>query len=107
MTYTWEGTEYRILFRHDPHTWLQGPKKYHRRRGTVCLIQTRGRSEMGDPGKWLTVGSGAALCSLQDQFVKETGRRIALVRAVSKVDNMKAAGAALACYYGRKRGRTA
>lgn len=105
MTFECDGVQFRIKFRHDHWSRLLGPKRMRRRRGTVCLIDMLSRIEDADPGKWITVGSGAAVCSFDDQFVKETGRRISLDRAARSMLNYHAGNAARACYYERKKGR--
>jgi len=80
MTFEVEGTKFRIVFSHTaPFQRELYPRRKWRklRRSTSCHIE-----RMGPDGIWHPVVSSLTECSVQDRFVKETGRQIALRRAL-------------------------
>lgn len=68
MKFSHDGKEYRIEFK---YTVVDG------RRETTCLINTGATRESEE-----TYSVGNAMCSEQDQFNRETGRELALKRAL-------------------------
>lgn len=98
MTFNFDSHTYRLKFRHDPYVPREGGKKRWQRRQTDCLVQEL----LAGPRRWQSVAIGSAWCSITDIFCKETGRRIALTRALEQATKPFRA-AAYATYYGRRR----
>ena len=55
---------------------------------TSCLI-TKNEPPVLLAGEWITpfVAQGNAFCTINDQFIKAVGRKIALRKAVRQIDN--------------------
>lgn len=66
MTWQWGKCEYRATFERSLLS-----------RTTYCIVERR------DGDMWVRVASARTTCSHEDQFVKETGRKIALTRALA------------------------
>ena len=73
MTFTFNGKQYKILFEYKP---VDG------HRGVMCYIIPAFVDARATPLHLSSVGQGWSKCVPQDAFVKETGRKIALKRAL-------------------------
>ena len=74
LTFEFAGQRFRIWFKYE-HS-RTAPRE------TICLIDLVGEDK--------TFAAGSAVCSASDQFCKETGRKIALTRALfSAAENNK------------------
>ena len=93
MTVDVSGTRYTIGFTHcqfsEPRLLISSGHSYHGL--TVCLV-------CNDVDMWWSV----ARCSISDRFCKETGRQIALKRAVADLPR-DVRGALLRAYFTRRR----
>lgn len=74
FTVTLRGTEFNVEFRHlqyeEPRPGPANPV-----RGTTqCFIKSRGHN---------VIAYGFALCSVEDNFCKNTGRKVSLTKALS------------------------
>jgi len=70
-----DDVEYRVAFRHEDST------RNSAKRMTICSLQRKGIvDDDHSNNNWIELGHGVAHCSKQDQFVKATGRKIALTR---------------------------
>lgn len=80
MKFMHDGEEFDIRFRYDPAFYA--PYKRVNTFNTVCIISrvlptiARGRE------KYVRYGEGTAMMDSRDVFVKDTGRKIALTRAL-------------------------
>ncbi len=77
MTFSWEGATWRIRFE-----YLHRGVGRRAKRVTSCLIEQGHWPKGMDRPTWVVASQGEALCSRRDPFVKETGRKIALERAL-------------------------
>jgi hypothetical protein len=68
-------SRYSIRWRHD----VEG-------RYTSCMVE-----KLGELGYRMFIGEAAAICSVKDQFCKETGRRVSLARAIKGFEREKRA----------------
>lgn len=100
MRFEFRGTEWRIWFQHT---------KRGDRRETLCFIDFV-QHEPDPAGVRATFAAGSAVCAATDPFRKETGRKLALTRALKStavyerfgIDKMKMfRAAAWACYLNR------
>lgn len=80
----------RIRFRHTPLPAVH--------RCTNCFIEERAVAT----GRWTAIASGTCRCSEKDQFVKETGRRIALRRALQELESSETRAIVAGTYFTRK-----
>ena len=95
MTFEYAGEEYRITFKHDRLPLPTAPDIMVR--GTRCLIGPEGAIRY----------VGCSYCHPSDNFCRETGRKIALKKALLWYDNELWRGfrtAAWKAYLGRSRG---
>ena len=111
MRVEFHGLQYRLQFRHEK---LDVPKEITRdfllvgryTHVTHCHVQ---RIDVAPERGWRTLGTGYARCSEADVFCKETGRRVALGRALKRVSVFETnsprelRGALLCAYFTRKR----
>ncbi len=77
-------TEYRVRFCHTSPEKARAQLRFHGlliKAVTTATIEKRWRRD-GDFTPWIFVRCGVAGCSLSDTFVKETGRKLALKRAM-------------------------
>lgn len=82
MRFTLHGHTYTIRFEYAPRFIPNGDGTAHREVGapptfTDCYIEHQ------ENGQYVTVASGTAQRVAQDQFKRETGRKLALARALS------------------------
>ena len=84
-----EKAEFRTVFKYDvvqscstPSTRAGGKGHHHPDRKMVtCKMLRWGRLTRSDEYGWIEFSSGSSICSEQDKYVKEIGRRIAIRRA--------------------------
>lgn len=72
------GAKYRIRFEYGRRLTRRAKKP---RRLTSCLIE-QAHWKGAARATWVVVSQGETECSRKDQFVRETGRKIALERAL-------------------------
>ena len=80
MRFEHDGHSFRIRFRHEhPDGFIfAGDTRHGKVRAlTSCFIEGQ------EMDRWAAVAQGEARCSLDDRFQKETGRKLALQRAVA------------------------
>ncbi len=80
-------TEYRVRFAHTSDEKSKAQIRFHGTRvknATTASIEKRWRRPWSDEGwsPWIFASTGVACCSFGDRFVKETGRKLALKRAM-------------------------
>lgn len=93
------GERVAVMFKH-PRTDIGSKKEPVIQRSTTCTIAYLG--EDGRPGQ--PVATATVVCSPQDNFCKETGRKLALTRALRRSFFMRADRVAIwAAYFRRGR----
>jgi hypothetical protein len=92
MLFELMGIKYRIRF---VYRTVERGRKKQTRRLVACFI------EREEDQKWIGVVGGQAECSPADQFMKETGRKLALTRAL-KWQHLEFRTRAWWAYRGRK-----
>jgi len=94
MRFEHGGTDWRIRFQHTRPVKLLHERvpvylfPEHLKRVTRCFVETWRQIGGGGPNQvedWETMATAEAVCSRQDAFVKEQGRRIALRRCVEDI----------------------
>lgn len=80
MRFSWGGIKFKIWFKYEGKTNRQPDGMCHQpfvpdRRETLCFID-----EEDAPG--ITFATGSAICAASDVFCKNTGRKVALTKAL-------------------------
>ena len=79
----------RLSFRHAPHQRHHDIPVAVTRRGPLASVRTGRLTEArvvarNKGGSWVEIISGCAWCNPNDQFCRETGRRVALRRMIDR-----------------------